>query len=71
MKVTVKHRGTEVVIEDEEFDQKDNRSLIYNNQTYLLSLLEKISEQIIRLQDNENRPTMIFKTPEIGKTNNL
>lgn len=53
MKITVKHRGTEVVIEDEEFDQKDNRALIYNNQTYLLTLLEKISEQIIKLQTHE------------------
>mgnify|MGYP003333936502 FL=1 len=53
MKITVKHRGTEVVIEDEEFDQKDNRALIYNNQTYLLTLLEKISEQIIKLQTQE------------------
>ena len=53
MKVTVKHRGTEVIVEDEEFDQKDNRALIYNNQTYLLTLLEKISEQIIKLQTQE------------------
>ena len=53
MKVTVKHRGTEVIVEDEEFDQKDNRSLIYNNQNYLLTLLEKIAEQILKLQNTQ------------------
>ena len=53
MKVTVKHRGTEVVVEDENYVEKDNRSLIYHNQKYVLDLLEKIVEQIIRLQTQE------------------
>jgi len=51
MKLTIKHNGTEIVVEDEEFDQKDNRSLIYNNQSYVITLLEKITEQVIRLQN--------------------
>lgn len=52
MKIIVKHRQTEVVIEDGETKTDTNSNLIYYNQKYLLELLDKIFKEIKAL-DNE------------------
>ena len=47
MKITVKNRQTEVVIEDGETKTDTNSNLIYYNQKYILELLEKIFKEIV------------------------
>jgi hypothetical protein len=54
MKITVKNRQTEVVIEDGETKTDTNSNLIYYNQKYLLELLDKIFKEIKEL-DNEQQ----------------
>ena len=48
MKVRVKHKETEVEVSDE-LGKQDTYGLIYYNQTYLLNLLEKIADQIVKM----------------------
>ena len=54
MKIRVKHKQTEIIISDDEFNVKDNRSLIYNNQTYILTLIQTVVQQIQKLQKEEH-----------------
>ena len=49
MKVRVKHKETEVEVSDEGGKVNDTYGLIYYNQTYLLNLLEKIANQIVKM----------------------
>lgn len=51
MKVRVKHNDTEVEIIDAEIDSP--HSLIYHNQPYLLSLLEKIADEIVKINEGK------------------
>lgn len=51
MKITIRHKHTELIIEDDNFELKDNRSLIYNNQDYVIKLLQKMTDEIIKLQE--------------------
>lgn len=53
MKIRVKHKETEFIVED---DNKDNAyGLIYYNQEYVIKLLTEITQHIISInQDNEN-----------------
>lgn len=53
MKITVKNRQTEVVIEDGETKTDTNSNLIYYNQKYLLELLDKIFKEIKELQNEQ------------------
>jgi hypothetical protein len=53
MKIIVKHKNTEVVIEDGETKTDTNSNLIYYNQKYLLELLDKIFKEIKEL-NNDN-----------------
>jgi hypothetical protein len=46
MKIIVKHKNTEVVIEDGETKTDTNSNLIYYNQKYILELLDKIFNHI-------------------------
>lgn len=52
MKIIVKNKNTEVVIEDGDTKTDTNSNLIYYNQKYLLELLDKIFKEIKAL-DNE------------------
>jgi transcriptional regulator of NAD metabolism len=53
MKIRVTHKETEVIIEDDGQRTDTNYNLISNNQKYLLELLTKIADEIIRIK-NEN-----------------
>jgi hypothetical protein len=53
MKITVKNRQTEVVIEDGETKTDTNSNLIYYNQKYLLELLDKIFKEIKELNNEQ------------------
>ncbi len=53
MKITVKNRQTEVVIEDGETKTDTNSNLIYYNQKYLLELLDKIFNHIKELNNEQ------------------
>lgn len=55
MKVRVKHKETEVEVSDEGGKQ-DTYGLIYYNQTCLLNLLEKIADQIVKMNIDEQVP---------------
>jgi hypothetical protein len=49
MKLTVKHQKTEIIIEDDGLRTDTNYNLIYHNQSYILQLLEEITEMIIKI----------------------
>ena len=49
MKLTVKHRETEIIIEDDGLRTDTNYNLIYHNQGYILQLLKEITETIIKI----------------------
>ena len=53
MKIIVKHRQTEVVIEDGETKTDTNSNLIYYNQKYILELLDKIFKEIKELNNEQ------------------
>lgn len=53
MKVRVKHKETEVEVNDEGGKVNDAQGLIYYNQTYILTLLEKIADQIVKMNEDE------------------
>jgi hypothetical protein len=53
MKIIVKHKNTEVVIEDGETKTDTNSNLIYYNQKYILELLEKIFKEIKELNNEQ------------------
>lgn len=53
MRIVVKHKNTEVVIEDGETKTDTNSNLIYYNQKYLLELLEKIFNHIKELNNEQ------------------
>jgi hypothetical protein len=55
MKVKVKHKETEVEVSDE-LGKQDTYGLIYYNQNYLLNLLEKIADQIVKMNKDEQVP---------------
>lgn len=52
MKIIVKHFGTEIQVDDEAITN-DGRGLLYHNNTYSLQLLEKIVNEVIRLNENK------------------
>ena len=51
MKIRVKHKETEYVVEDNDFEHM--YSLINYNQTYAIKLIEEITNNIIKLNDDK------------------
>jgi hypothetical protein len=54
MKIKVKHWTTEIEVSDNN-GQEDGRGLIYNNQNYVITLLEKIFEIIHKLNETDKQ----------------
>jgi len=54
MKIVVKYWTTEIEVSDNNA-QDDGRGLIYHNQTYTLQLLEKIVNEVIKLNENKEK----------------
>jgi hypothetical protein len=52
MKVRMKHKETEIEIEDP--SQGSSYELIYHSQTYLLKLLETMADQVVKMNMDEN-----------------
>ena len=50
MKIRVKHKETEYIVEDNDF--QNTYSLIHYNQTYIIKLIEEITNNIIKLNDD-------------------
>ena len=50
MKIRVKHKETEYVVEDNDFEHM--YSLINYNQTYIIKLIEEITNNVIKLNDD-------------------
>jgi len=52
MKIRIKHNHTEVIVEDDGLRTDTNFSLINHNQEFVLKLLVKIADEIIRIENN-------------------
>ena len=52
MKITVKHKGTEYIVDDVTIGK--DYGLIYYNQDYMIKLLKEITNNIIKIQEGNN-----------------
>jgi hypothetical protein len=50
MKIIVKHKETEFIVEDDGVRTDTNNNLIFYNREYILNLLKAITENIIKIQ---------------------
>ena len=50
MKIRVKHKETEMLIEDDTQRTDTNYNLIHFNQKYIIELLKEMTENIIKIQ---------------------
>jgi len=50
MKIRVKHKETELIVQDDGLRTDTNYGLIYYNQDYILNLLKAMTENIIKIQ---------------------
>ncbi len=65
MKVRMKHKETEIEVEDP--NQENSNELIYYNQTYLLKLLETMADQIKKVRTDETKNTGAFHHSDESK----
>ena len=65
MKVKMKHKETEIEVEDP--NQENSNELIYYNQTYLLKLLETMADQIKKVRTDETKNTGAFHHSDESK----
>ena len=49
MKIRVKHKETEFIVEDDAQRTDTNNNLIYFNKDYIINLLKEITENLIKL----------------------
>ena len=52
MKISVKHKETEIVVDDVTVGK--DYGLIHYNQKYIIELLKEITEKIIKIQGGDN-----------------
>ena len=50
MIIRVKHKETEIIVEDDGLRTDTNYGLIHYNQDYILNLLKEMTENIIKIQ---------------------
>ena len=50
MKIRVKHKETELIVEDDGLRTDTNYGLIHYNQDYILNLLKEMTDNIIKVQ---------------------
>ena len=50
MKIRVKHKETELIVEDDGLRTDTSYGLIYYNHDYILNLLKVMTENIIKIQ---------------------
>lgn len=49
MKIRIKHKETEFIVEDDGIRTDTNNNLIYFNKDYIIDLLKEITENLIKL----------------------
>lgn len=52
MKITVKHKATEVIVQDDD-SRITNYNLIHYNQDYIIKLIKEISQEIIKMNNDQ------------------
>jgi hypothetical protein len=52
MKIKVKHKQTEFIIEDNCEREDTKYNLIYSNQDYILKMIKEITEHILKLTND-------------------
>ena len=55
MKIRVKHKETEFIVEDDGLRTDTNNNLIYYNQEYVIKLIEEITNNIIKIMEESNK----------------
>ena len=65
MKVRMKHKETEIEVEDP--NQGNSNELIYYSQSYLLKLLETMADQIKKVRTDETKNTGAFHHSDESK----
>ena len=55
MKIRVKHKETEFVIEDDGIRTDTNNNLIYFNKDYVIKLMEEITNNIVKIIKEDNK----------------
>ena len=58
MKIRVKHKETEIVVEDDMQRTDTNYNLIHFNQQYIIELLKEITENILKIQGGNKWATI-------------
>ena len=54
MKIRIKHKETEFIVEDDGIRTDTNNNLIYFNKDYIIDLLKEITENLIKLNGGNN-----------------
>jgi hypothetical protein len=54
MKIKVKHKETEFIIEDNTSNDT-NYNLVYYNQDYILKLIKEITDNILKITEESNK----------------
>jgi len=65
MKIRMKHNDTEIEIEDPSL--KNSYELIYYNQSYLITLLGTMADQIKKVRTHETKNTGAFHRSDESK----
>ena len=55
MKIKVKHKETEFIIEDNCEREDTNYNLIYLNKDYILILIKEITDNILKITEESNK----------------
>jgi hypothetical protein len=55
MIIRVKHKETELIVEDDGLRTDTNYALIYYNHEYILNLLKAMTENIMKIIEKENQ----------------
>jgi hypothetical protein len=55
MKIRVKHKEIEFVVEDDGLRTDTNYGLVYYNHEYILNLLKAMTENIMKIIEKENQ----------------
>lgn len=55
MKIRVKHKETEFIVEDDGLRTDTNNNLIYYNQDYVIKLIQEITNNIIKINNGGNK----------------
>ena len=55
MKIRVKHKETEFIVEDDNAKTNNDYSLVSYNQDYVVKLLKEMTDNIIKIMEESNK----------------